>query len=283
MHMNAHLSFYDTSSYAPLAYRMRPRTLADLVGQQHLVGPQGLLTKLLAKGQVPSLIFWGPPGTGKTTVAEIICRDLHGEFEKISATSGSVKDIREIAQKAKGIRDLSGRRTYLFIDEIHRFNRAQQDALLPHVEDGTFTLLAATTENPSFYVNSALLSRCRVLIFKPLETEDLERLLDSAMGKRGLSHKDIEIKAPARDLLLRAAGCDARAMLTILEVASDLLLPDQTIMDESEIEAAIGKRSLRYDKEGDGHYDVTSAFIKSLRGSDPHAAVHYLAQMLESG
>lgn len=285
MRMSGELSFYDTQAMTPLASRMRPRELHDLVGQDHLVGPSGILTKLLAKGQMPSFIFWGPPGTGKTTVAEVLCQKMRGTFQRLSAINASVKDIREIAEKAKANRDLANRRTYLFLDEIHRFNKAQQDALLPYVEDGTFTLLAATTENPSFYVNSALLSRCRVLIFNPLTLQDLEGLLERVLKDKdkGLGQRHLQVDDAAKEMLLSACGFDARALLTILEVASDLLLEGQVQLTRSEIEAAVGRKMMRYDKSGDGHYDVISAFIKSLRGSDVHAAVHYLARMLEAG
>jgi putative ATPase len=269
----------------PLASRLRPVCFDEFVGQTHLMSPDGSLRRLVISGNIPSMIFWGPPGTGKTTAAQIICQSLFGEIEKMSATSASVKEIREAAVRAQKRQEISDKKTYLFVDEIHRFNRSQQDALLPYVEDGTLTLLAATTENPSFYVNHALLSRCRVFVFEPLNASDLQHLLEFALSdeERGLGKSVISLSDEAREVLIRAASGDARHLLVTLQIAADLLKPGESHIDVPHLEQALGRQMFAYDKKGEFHYDVVSAFIKSLRGSDPHAAVHYLARMLESG
>lgn len=284
--MSDTLSLFSTHAVSkPLAERLRPRSFAEFVGQAHLLGENGSIRRLVAAGEIPSMIFWGPPGTGKTTAAQIICQSLFGEFERMSAVAGSIKEIREAAARAEKRLEISGKKTYLFVDEIHRFNRAQQDALLPHVESGTLTLLSATTENPSFYVNHALLSRCRVFVFEPLKEADLNWLADQALcdKERGLGARKLEIEGGAREILVRASSGDARYLLVTLQIAADLLKSDHATIGLPELEQALGRQILAYDKNGDAHYDIISAFIKSLRGSDPHAAVHYLARMLESG
>lgn len=277
--------FQNSGAISPLASRLRPQNFDEFVGQKHLMSEEGALRRLVLAGNLPSMIFWGPPGSGKTTAAHIICKSLFGEIEKMSATSGSVKDIREAATRAQKRQEISDKKTYLFVDEIHRFNRSQQDALLPYLEDGTLTLLAATTENPSFYVNHALLSRCRVFVFEPLVESDMQGLLDFALrdNVRGLGRLELTIGDEAREILVRAAGGDARHLLVTLQIAADLLKPGEHEIGVAQLKQALPHHMFAYDKKGDAHYDVISAFIKSLRGSDPHAAVHYLARMLESG
>lgn len=277
--------FSNLNPSKPLAARLRPRNFDEFIGQSHLMSQEGSLRRLVVAGSIPSMIFWGPPGTGKTTAAQLICKNLFGELESLSAVSCSVKDLREAAVRAEARQAISDKKTYLFLDEIHRFNRSQQDALLPHVENGLFTLLAATTENPAFYVNQALLSRCRVFQFKSLTNQDLERLLDFALAdcERGLGELEIQVVDDVREILIRAADGDARHLLVTLQIAADLLRPGEKMIRLPELEQALGKQMLSYDKKGDAHYDIISAFIKSLRGSDPHAAIHYLARMLESG
>lgn len=277
--------FSNANQSRPLASRLRPNSFDEFLGQSHLMGEDGALRRLVSNGNIPSMILWGPPGTGKTTAATIMCKSLFGDIEKMSATSASVKEIREAALRAEKRQEISGKRTYLFVDEIHRFNRSQQDALLPHVEDGVLTLLAATTENPSFYVNHALLSRCRVFVFDALSETDIQQLLDFALSDqvRGLGKLELSIAEDAREILVRASRGDARQLLVTLQIAADLLRPPMQTIEVKHLEQALGKQVFAYDKKGDAHYDIISAFIKSLRGSDPHAAVHYLARMLESG
>ncbi|MEI6806706.1 MAG: replication-associated recombination protein A [Myxococcaceae bacterium] len=254
----------------PLAAELRPKNLADMVGQEHLLGPEGLLTLLIAKGSVPSLLLWGPPGSGKTTLAENLARAMRRQLIKLSAVSAGVKEIREAVELAKKTP------VFLFVDEIHRFNKAQQDVLLPYVEEGLLTLIGATTENPSFSINNALLSRCRVLVLKSHTDADLSKLVDKA-----LSLKNINIEDEARRILIQSASGDARVLLSTCEVA--LNLASSQILGLPEIKQAIGKRILSYDRAGEEHYNVISAFIKSMRASDSDAAVYYLARMLEAG
>ena len=267
----------------PLAERIRPTTLDELLGQQHLVGKGSILRTAIEHGKVPSMIFWGPPGTGKTTIANIIAHTLHVPFFQLSAISAGVKDVREIIEQAKTIPIAIGTGAVLFIDEIHRFNKGQQDALLGAVEKGIITLIGATTENPSFEVNSALLSRCQVYVLKPLEEKDLVKLLSTAIEKdEYLSKKKIELQETAA--LLNISGGDGRKLLNLLEIVSDasgasdtLIITDKLVMDVAQ------KRIALYDKSGEQHYDIISAFIKSIRGSDPNAAVYWLARMIEGG
>ncbi|MGO9066365.1 MAG: replication-associated recombination protein A [Myxococcaceae bacterium] len=269
----------ETAESAPLAERLRPQTLEDFVGQEHLTGEGKLLRTALAAKKLPSLIFWGPPGTGKTTLARLLAKGSGAFFVGMSAVSAGVKDVREVVAAAEERRRLQGQGTVLFLDEIHRFNRTQQDALLPHVEKGTLTLLGATTENPSFEVNSALLSRTRVVTLRPLEEEELVALLKRALASpRGLAGK-VEADEAALGAIARAAGGDARRALTTLEVAA----VGGARVDEARVAEALQRRTLLYDRAGDEHYNVVSAFIKSLRGSDPDAALYWMARMLEAG
>jgi putative ATPase len=269
---------------APLAERMRPRSLDDFVGQQHLVGPGAVLRNAIERNNVMSMIFWGPPGVGKTTLANIIANTLKRPFFGLSAINSGVKEIREVIEKTQS-RDLfsSKFRPVLFIDEIHRFNKSQQDALLGAVEKGVVTLIGATTENPSFEVNSALLSRCQVYVLKHLEREDLELLLKHAFEKdEWLKSKNIVVKES--EAMMRLSGGDARRLLNVLEIVANGLESMNTNEITNElVEKLVQQKMALYDKSGEQHYDIISAFIKSMRGSDPNAAVYYLARMLEGG
>lgn len=261
---------------APLAERIRPSTLNDLVGQNHLTGKGSILRKAIEHGKVPSMILWGPPGTGKTTIANIIANTINAPFFTLSAISAGVKDVREVIEQAK-----TKPGSVLFIDEIHRFNKGQQDALLGAVEKGIITLIGATTENPSFEVNSALLSRCQVYVLKPLNNKELVELLHHAIEKdEVLSTKKIELKET--EALINISGGDARKLLNLLEIVCDALGDDVLITDDAVMDIA-QKRIALYDKSGEQHYDIISAFIKSIRGSDPNAAVYWLARMIEGG
>lgn len=263
-------------STAPLAERMRPKSLDDLTGQEHLTGKGSILRTAVENGKVPSMILWGPPGVGKTTMANIIANSLQLPFYTISAISSGVKEIREIIEDAK---QKDG--AILFIDEIHRFNKGQQDALLGAVEKGTITLIGATTENPSFEVNSALLSRCQVYVLKALTENNLVSLLQEAIKKDELlTKKKIELKETAA--LINISGGDARKLLNLLELVADVLGNNAVITDDAVMEIAQQRVAL-YDKKGEQHYDIISAFIKSMRGSDPNAAVYWLARMIEGG
>jgi putative ATPase len=260
----------------PLAERLRPETLDELVGQEHLTGKGSILRTAIEQGKVPSMILWGPPGTGKTTIANIIAHTLQIPFYTLSAISAGVKEVREVIAAAKGIE-----RAILFIDEIHRFNKGQQDALLGAVEKGIVTLIGATTENPSFEVNSALLSRCQVYVLKPLQDEHLITLLNLALTKDPvLQKKHIELKET--EALIMISGGDARKLLNLLELVTDALGDNAVITDENVMEIAQQRIAL-YDKSGEQHYDIISAFIKSMRGSDPNGAVYWLARMIEGG
>ena len=260
----------------PLAERIRPDSLDDLLGQEHLAGKDSILRTAIEHGKIPSLIFWGPPGTGKTTIANIIAHTLNVPFFQLSAISAGVKDVREVIEQAK-----TKPGSVLFIDEIHRFNKGQQDALLGAVEKGIITLIGATTENPSFEINSALLSRCQVYVLKPLDETDLVKLLQKAIKKdEVLNKKKIELKETAA--LINISGGDGRKLLNLLEIVCDASEEVVTITDNYVMEAAQKKIAL-YDKSGEQHYDIISAFIKSIRGSDPNAAVYWLARMIEGG
>jgi putative ATPase len=272
----------------PLAARMRPRTLDEFVGQEHLVGPGRVLRRAIEADRISSFILWGPPGTGKTTLARIIANATNAHFVGLSAVSAGVADLRKAIEDAARRRTQRGQRTILLIDEIHRFNKAQQDSVLHAVEEGVITLVGATTENPSFEVNSALLSRSRVFALRPLRPEDVERVVKSALidEVRGLGGQNVIIAPDALDALVRFADGDARIALTGLELAAAAATPDgvgQRVVQVRDVEEALQKRALRYDQSGDQHFDVISAFIKSLRGSDPDAALYWLARMLEAG
>ncbi len=261
---------------------MRPRGIDEIVGQRHLLGEGQLLDRLLAGEGLPSLIFWGPPGTGKTTMARLIADSRRAHFTMLSAVSAGVAQIRETVAEAEK-RRAGGMPSVLFLDEIHRFNKAQQDALLPHVESGLLTLIGATTENPSFEINSALLSRATVVRLEPLAAADLRELIDRALADpdRGLGQQPPEVSDEIRDKIAHEADGDARRALTTLELAARVA--GKKPVDEAVIEKALGKKTLRYDREGDEHYGIISAFIKSMRGSDPDAAVYWMARMLEAG
>ena len=279
MDLFAHASERETATRGPLAERMRPTSLAELVGQEHLTGPGRLLRRAVDGGALPSLILWGPPGTGKTTLARLLAGATKAAFVQMSAVSAGVKDIREAVAQAEERARLHGQRTVLFLDEIHRFNKAQQDALLPHVERGTLTLLGATTENPSFEVNSALLSRTRVVTLRPLEEDELLDLLHRALtAPQGLGGK-VEADEDALRFIARTAGGDARRALTALEGAAS----GGGRVTVAVAEDALQRKVLLYDRAGDEHYSVISAFIKSMRGSDPDAALYWMTRMLEAG
>src|SRR2546421_11598716 len=274
----------------PLAARMRPRTLDEVVGQEYLVEPGRLLRRSIEGDRVPSMILWGPPGSGKTTLAEIIARQTHAHFVSLSAVSAGVADLRRVVEEAKKLRQFSGQRTILFIDEIHRFNKAQQDAVLPHVEHGVVTLIGATTENPSFEVNSALLSRSRVFVLRALKEEHILALLQRALHdkERGLGRLNITIAEDALQQIAVFANGDARIALNVLELATQSgretlqeNVPVQITM--AMIEDVMQHRALLYDKGGDQHYDTISALHKSLRGSDPDAGLYWLGRMIEAG
>jgi putative ATPase len=263
-------------SLPPLAERLRPVTLDELSGQEHLTGKGSILRTAIAQGRVPSMILWGPPGVGKTTIANIIAHTLSVPFYTLSAISSGVKEVREVIEQAK-----SQEKVILFIDEIHRFNKGQQDALLGAVEKGIITLIGATTENPSFEVNSALLSRCQVYVLKPLEEHHLVELISHAISKDAvLKEKKIEVKET--EALINISGGDARKLLNLLELTTDAAGDEVVITNELVIETAQQRIAL-YDKSGEQHYDIISAFIKSIRGSDPNAAVYWLARMIEGG
>jgi putative ATPase len=261
----------------PLAERMRPSTLDDLVGQQHLVGTGGVIRKAVQSGNIPSMILWGPPGVGKTTIANIIAHEVKKPFYTLSAVSAGVKDVREVIEKAR----LSGK-SILFIDEIHRFNKSQQDAMLGAVEKGVITLIGATTENPSFEVNSALLSRCQVYTLNALDEKDLLQLVLYALTHDEiLKHRDVELKE--HQALFRLSGGDARKVLNLLELVVDSEPSGKVVITDELVSQVAQKKIAIYDKSGEQHYDIISAFIKAIRGSDPNAAVYYLARMVEGG
>ena len=269
----------------PLAARLRPETLDEFVGQSHLLGPGKVLRRIIESDAVSSMIFWGPPGVGKTTLAQIIARRTKSRFVEFSAVLSGIKEIRAVMQEAENNR-FSGVGTIVFVDEIHRFNKAQQDAFLPFVEKGSITLIGATTENPSFEVNGALLSRCKVFVLKSLETRDIVSLLRRALSdERGFGAENVSLAPDALEMIANFANGDARAALSTLEMAvlNGDLRPDGVYVSRDTLEACVSKKSLLYDKNGEEHYNLISALHKSMRNSDPDAAVYWLARMLEAG
>ena len=266
----------------PLAERLRPRTLDDYIGQQHLVGEGAVLRKMIEAGRISSFILWGPPGVGKTTLAQIIAHKLETPFYTLSAVTSGVKDVRDVIEKAQKGRFFNEASPILFIDEIHRFSKSQQDSLLGAVEKGVVTLIGATTENPSFEVIRPLLSRCQLYILKSLEKEDLLKLLDRAIHTDTvLKEKNIELKET--DAILRYSGGDARKLLNILELVVESESSDEVVVTDDIVVRRLQQNPLAYDKDGEMHYDIISAFIKSIRGSDPDAALYWLARMIEGG
>ena len=267
----------------PLAERMRPKSLAEYFGQTHLVGPKGSLTQMIQNGVFPSLIFWGPPGTGKTTLAQLLAKEKERPFYQLSAINAGVKEVREIIQKAENSGGLfSGKSPILFIDEIHRFSKAQQDSLLNAVEKGIITLIGATTENPSFEVINALLSRCQVYILQALEKKDLKKILTTALKTDNqLNTKDIKINES--EALIELAGGDARKLLSLLELVVQNQKTKKIEINNNLVFDTVQTNTVLFDKNGDFHYDIVSAFIKSIRGSDPNGAVYWLARMIEAG
>lgn len=290
MDLFEHRAREDARAAAPLADRMRPRGLAEFVGQDHAVGPGSALERALAADRIFSMILWGPPGCGKTTLARIVARETRSHFIEFSAVLSGVKDIRGVIEEARQQLKLHRRPTVLFVDEIHRFNKAQQDAFLHHVESGLITLIGATTENPSFEVIPALLSRCRVVTLKALAVEDIARILRRALADpaAGLGARGLELAPEAVDHLARMADGDARSGLNNLEVVASLLAAGDTpgasrVVGLGEVEALLQRKALRYDKSGEEHYNLISALHKSLRGSDPDAALYWLVRMLRAG
>lgn len=273
---------------SPLAVRMRPRTLDEMVGQSHIIGKDRLLYRAIKADKISSLIFYGPPGTGKTTLAKVIANTTSAQFVQMNATTSGKKDMEQAVRQAKDIFGMYGNRTILFIDEIHRFNKAQQDYLLPYVEDGTIVLIGATTENPYFEVNSALLSRSKIFHLEPLSGKDIAGLIRIAVtdDERGMGAYGAEITEEAVSFIAEMAGGDARAALNAVELGVMTTEPGEDgkiVIDLNVAQECIQRKALNYDKNGDNHYDVISAFIKSMRGTDPDAAVFYLARMLDAG
>ncbi|WPD76306.1 replication-associated recombination protein A [Dickeya fangzhongdai] len=278
---------FSSNQFQPLAARMRPVKLAQYIGQQHLLGPGKPLPRAIEAGQLHSMILWGPPGTGKTTLAELIGRYGHADVERISAVTSGIKEIREAIERARQNRD-AGRRTILFVDEVHRFNKSQQDAFLPHIEDGTITFIGATTENPSFELNSALLSRARVYLLKALSADDIELVLEQALQdkERGLGGQQIVLPDDTRRLLAELVNGDARRSLNLLEMMADMAEVDasgQRLLTSALLKEVSGERSARFDNKGDRYYDLISALHKSVRGSAPDAALYWYARIITAG
>lgn len=269
-------------SSIPLAERLRPKLLDDYIGQKHLVGKGNIIRRMIESGNISSFILWGPPGVGKTTLARIIANELNRPFHTLSAVNSGVKDVREVIEKAKSQRYFSQPSPILFIDEIHRFSKSQQDSLLGAVEEGVVTLIGATTENPSFEVIAPLLSRCQVYVLKSLEKHDLQTLLERALTT-DFEYKQMSITLVETDALFRFSGGDARKLLNILEIVINSQHAEEISIDNQIVTEKLQENIARYDKSGEQHYDIISAFIKSIRGSDPHAAVYWLARMIEGG
>ncbi len=279
-------SFTFDNPYAPLAARLRPATLEEFVGQTHLLGKDKPLRKAIEQGVLHSMILWGPPGTGKTTLARLMAERAQARFEKLSAIFSGVKDIRAVVDEAKLARDTNGQATILFVDEVHRFNKAQQDAFLPFVEDGTLILIGATTENPSFELNNALLSRARVYVLQSLTETDLLKIIAQALSdqERGLGKLEIEFPLDLQKILIHACDGDARQLLNFLEIISDLATPDTKLVVTQELLSEVIQQSLRrFDKGGEAFYDQISALHKSVRGSSPDASLYWFARMLDGG
>ena len=280
------LSLFDVQDiYKPLASRMRPQRLEDFVGQRQLLGENGILRRMIESDQIPSMIFWGPPGVGKTTLAGIIAGKTHARFINFSAVTSGIKEIKEVMAQAENSRRM-GEKTVLFVDEIHRFNKAQQDAFLPYVERGSIILIGATTENPSFEINNALLSRCRVFVLESLKAEDIVLLLKRALkSPDGLGYLKVEITDEMLEMIAGFSEGDARKAFNLLEMAvsNGQIEGDKTTVTMDVLKRCLGKKSLLYDKKGEEHYNLISALHKSMRNSDPDAAVYWLARMLEAG
>ncbi len=274
-----------TKEGAPLSERMRPRTVGEMVGQEHLLGPGSLLSRAIAEDRIPSMVLWGPPGSGKTTLARAVADASRASFVPFSAVMSGVPELRKILEVAAEKKRMHGLRTILFVDEIHRWNKAQQDALLPHVERGAVVLIGATTENPSFAINAALLSRARVFRIEPLKPEHLVTLLERALTDRdrGLGKLNVPFEREALEVIADKASGDARRALDVLELAASDARSRGTTLDLTSVKEALASRTLLHDKKGDAHYDVVSAFIKSMRGNDPDAAIYWMMRMLEAG
>lgn len=282
---NEEKNVLNSSDYRPLAEKMRPRNFDEYIGQEKVLGTKSFLRKMVQEDKIPSMILYGPPGTGKTTLAKMIASMTKSDFSRLNAVASGISDVRKIIDKAEENRKYYHKRTIIFLDEIHRFNKAQQDVLLPYVEDGRIILIGATTENPYFEVNHALLSRVRVVKLELLNESNLINILKLALTdkERGLGKDKFIYSQEVLTLIAQYAGGDARVALNLLEQASDVAREQECIINEEIIENIISERIQRYDKNGDNHYDIVSAFIKSMRGSDPDAAIHYLARMLVAG
>jgi putative ATPase len=277
-------TIFENNSHKPLAERMRPRTFDEFFGQSEIVGEGKLLRQIIEKDLLSSIILWGPPGTGKTTLARIIANQTKSNFEEFSAVTSGVADLRRVVKEAKTQRELYNKRTVLFVDEIHRFNKSQQDGFLPHIENGTIILIGATTENPGFEINSAIMSRSKLFELKPLDDDDIRNIVSAAIKDkdRGLGNQKLKLDKKAQDLIVKYAAGDARVALNTLEMASKADLAAKTITAPV-VEQILSKKFISHYKGGESHYDVISAFIKSMRGSDPNAAVYWLARMIEGG